>query len=84
VSYTADGASTQLKFNNHLEKEIGKERGTVIENKCSMHLGVNLRAAQVKALRNLHTLDDREDSNNDKDQRTLEDTESDNVQDSSD
>jgi hypothetical protein len=53
VSSTSDAASTQRKFNHLLEDDIGKE---VIENKCSMHLGVNLRKAQVKAVSQLaHT-----------------------------
>ena len=46
VSSTSDAAATQTKFTHLLEKEIGRE---VVTNKCSMHLGVNLRAAQVKA-----------------------------------
>ena len=46
VSSTSDAASTQTKFTHLIEEKIGKE---VVENKCSMHLGVNLRAAQVKA-----------------------------------
>ena len=46
VSSTSDAASTQTKFTHLIEEKIGKE---VVENKCSMHLGANLRAAQVKA-----------------------------------
>ena len=46
VSSTSDSASTQTKFTHLLEDEIGKP---IVENKCSMHLGVNLRVAQVKA-----------------------------------
>ena len=46
VSSTSDSASTQTKLTHLLEKETGHE---IIENKCAMHLGVNLRAAQVKA-----------------------------------
>ena len=46
VSSTSDSASTQTKFTHLLEDEIGKP---IFENKCSMHLGVNLRVAQVKA-----------------------------------
>ena len=46
VSSTSDAASTQTKFTHLIEEKIGKE---VVENKCSMHLGVNLRADQVKA-----------------------------------
>lgn len=48
VSSTSDAASTQTKFTHLLEKETGKQ---IVENKCSMHLGVNLRLAQVKATR---------------------------------
>ena len=51
VSCTGDGASTQTKFNQLVEREAGKERGALIENKCSMHLGVNLRCAQVRAMK---------------------------------
>ena len=49
VSSTSDGASTQTKFNKLLQKEIGEDID-LIENKCSMHLGVNLRHACVKAV----------------------------------
>ena len=53
VSSTSDAASTQRKFTHLLEDDIGKE---VIENKCSMHLGVNLRKAQIEAVSQLaHT-----------------------------
>ena len=45
VSYISDDASTQRKFNS-LE-ESGKQKGTLIANKCSMHLWVH---AQVKAV----------------------------------
>ena len=48
VSSTSDGAATQTKFNKLLQekmKENGKS-GKLISNKCSMHLGVNLRVAQ--------------------------------------
>ena len=69
VSCTGDGAATQIKFNRLLEEESGKERGTLIENKCSMHLGVNLRAAHVKALR-MHAT---EDSDINKDRQTFKD-----------
>lgn len=44
-----DGASTQSKLYQFIE-ESSKEKGTLIDNKCSIHIGVNLRAAQVKAL----------------------------------
>ena len=46
ISSTSDSASTQTKLTHLLEKETGHK---VIDNKCAMHLGVNLRAAQVKA-----------------------------------
>jgi hypothetical protein len=49
ISCTGDGASTQVKFNKLVEKEVERE-DKIIENKCSMHLGVNLRCAQVKSL----------------------------------
>ena len=42
VSSTSDAASTQRKYTHLLEGDIGKE---LIENKCSMHLGVNLSKA---------------------------------------
>ena len=47
VSSTSDGASTQMKFNALLEEETGKN---IVANKCCMHLGVNLRSSQVKAV----------------------------------
>ena len=50
VSSTSDGASTQGKFNRLLEAEASKTKGTLVTNKCSMHLGVNLRKAHVKAV----------------------------------
>ena len=50
VSSTSDAAATQRKFTQLLEDQIGKE---IVENKCSMHLGVNLRKAQVKAVSQL-------------------------------
>ena len=51
VSFTSDGVSTQAKFNHLLKQEMGTENeGTLVENKCAMHLGVNLRHAQVKAV----------------------------------
>ena len=46
VSSTSDSASTQTKFAHLLEDQIGKP---ILENQCSMHLGVNLCVAQVKA-----------------------------------
>ena len=59
ISCTGDGASTQLKLNRLLEVEGGKKKGEMVENKCSMHLGVNLRYAQVKAMDNKGLLKDR-------------------------
>ena len=46
VSLTSDSASTQAKFTHLLENETDRQ---IVENKCGMHLGVNLRQAQVKA-----------------------------------
>ena len=57
VSSTSDGASAQCKFNCLLEKESGKPQGTIVENKCAMHLGVNLRHAQVKAMEDIQATD---------------------------
>ena len=57
VSSTSDGASAQCKFNRLLEKESGKPQGTIVENKCAMHLGVNLRHAQVKAMEDIQAMD---------------------------
>ncbi len=54
VSSTSDGASTQTKLNKILEDECRKERGTIVENRCGMHLGVNLRRAQTNALVRYH------------------------------
>ena len=53
VLSTSDGASAQCKFNRLLEKESRKPQGTIVENKCAMHLGVNLRHAQVKAMEDI-------------------------------
>ena len=50
LSSTSDTAATQRNFTQLLEDQIGKD---VRENKCSMHLGVNLRKAQVKAVSQL-------------------------------
>ena len=36
---SSDGASAQCRFNCLLEKESGKPQGTIVENKCAMHLG---------------------------------------------
>ncbi len=55
VSSTSDSASTQTKFNHLLEEETGKD---IVENKCSMHLGVNLRLAQVKAAAGIGVMND--------------------------
>ena len=58
VSSTSDSAATQKKFTHLLEEETGKQ---IVENKCGMHLGVNLRLAQVKAVAALaltHNSDD--------------------------
>ena len=49
MSSTSDCAATQAKFNDLLQKEIGDRGANLVENKCSMHLGVNLRHACVKA-----------------------------------
>ena len=49
ISSTSDSASTQTKLTHLLEKETGNK---IIDNKCAMHLGVNLRTAQVKAAAN--------------------------------
>ena len=57
ISSTSDGASAQCKFNRLLEKESGKSQGTIVENKCAMHLGVNLRHAQVKAMEDIQATD---------------------------
>ena len=45
-SINQESASTQTKFAHLLEDQIGKP---ILENQCSMHLGVNLCVAQVKA-----------------------------------
>ena len=41
-------------WKGRLERETGKQ---IVENKCSMHLGVNLRLAQVKATRTVDVAD---------------------------
>ena len=48
TSSTSDGAATQGKLNKLLQKE--KESGDIVENLCSMHLGTNLRVAQVAGI----------------------------------
>ena len=53
VSSSGDGASTQVKLNRLIEEEGGKEKGRLVENKCAMHLCVNLRSAQVKVMKNV-------------------------------
>ena len=50
VSSTSDGAATQSMLNRLLEVNTMKEQRSIVENKCAMHLGVNLRQAQVKAM----------------------------------
>ena len=60
VSSTSDGASTQTKFNKLLselrkrdEDQFGpanSEIDELIANKCGMHLGVNLRKAQISGI----------------------------------
>ena len=45
TSSTSDRAATQGKLNKLIQKE--KESGDIVENLCSMHLGTNLRVAQV-------------------------------------
>ena len=66
VSSTSDAAATQRKFTRLLEDYTGKE---VVENTCCMHLGVNLRVAQVKAVSNLAhaqpVMDDRKSGSED-------------------
>ena len=66
VSSTSDSASAQTKLAHLLEKESGCK---IIDNKCAMHLGVNLRAAQVKAASKFTSIDqlpyDGEESQND-------------------
>ena len=57
ISSTSDGAAAQCKFNCLLEKESKKPQGTIVENKCAIHLGVNLRHAQVKAMENIQATD---------------------------
>ena len=61
VSSTSDGASTQAKFNDLLRNEVG---GNLVENKCSMHLGVNLRHACVKAINSATVVQETECSSN--------------------
>ena len=59
VSSTSDSASTQTKFNKLLEEETGNR---IVQNKCGMHLGVNLRLAQVKAASRISPTDCVEDN----------------------
>ena len=48
TSSTSDGAATQGKLNQLLLRE--KESGDIVENVCAMHLGTNLRVAQVAGI----------------------------------
>jgi len=54
VSSSSDSASTQTKLVRLLEEETGNK---VIDNKCAMHLGINLRVAQVKAAAKFNSTD---------------------------
>ena len=77
VSFTSDGVSTQAKFNHLLKQEMGTENeGTLVENKCAMHLGVNLRHAQVKAVADIEVntseLDSMGETSSDLDSEDLE------------
>jgi len=54
VSSSSDSASMQSKLVRLLEEETGND---IIDNKCAMHLGVNLRVAQVKAAANFNSTD---------------------------
>ena len=47
-SSTSDGAATQSKLNRLLQEE--KDEGEIIDNKCAMHLGANIRMAQVAGI----------------------------------
>ena len=49
VSSTSDGASTQGKLNKLIQEKRGKE-AVFVENKCAMHLGQNLRLAEIAGL----------------------------------
>ena len=50
VASTSDGASTQTKLNKLLQQSHSLPN--LVENKCAMHLGVNLRVAQVAGSQN--------------------------------
>lgn len=47
-SSTSDGAATQSKLNRLLQEE--KDEGELVDNKCAMHLGANIRTAQVAGI----------------------------------
>ena len=55
VSSTSDGAATQSRLNKLLEEKINTgssdELRKQIENRCAMHLGVNLRLAEISGIR---------------------------------
>ena len=63
VSSSSDSASTQKRFNKLLEEERRKDEEKfgamcphaieLVENFCSMHLGVNLRKALLDGIRSL-------------------------------
>ena len=51
VSSTSDGAATQGRFNKLLQEQKSDEEATaIVENKCGMHMGVNLRVAQIDGI----------------------------------
>ena len=63
VSSTSDGAATQGKFNKLLKQQKTDEgAANIVENKCGMHMGVNLRVAQIDGITsyNKDSVDDSE------------------------
>ena len=51
VSSTSDGAATQGKFNKLQQQHKTDEKApAIVENKCGMHMGVNLRVAQIDGI----------------------------------
>ena len=57
VSSTSDGTATQSWLNKLLDEKINAggsdELRKIIQNRCAMHLGVNLRLAEISGIRTL-------------------------------
>ena len=74
TSSTSDGAGTQGKLNKLLQKE--KQSGDIVENLCSMHLGTNLRVAQVAGIQAYNEAQLEEEEAKEQEGRTYSDVDS--------